>query len=411
MSEEYKVGSLSDVIKKSSKAKKRKSSEGEIAKLASLFAAPAKRFEPEPISYVSIKIKTPGTATVTKNKEKKSHKKRKTGLDISVPTQNKEGFDPPPGIVHESLLQNTSDRTGEGQSEGTNLVGRKPRHKKRDKTKDARTVFVGNLPLSFDKKQLIKIFRSCGKIESVRFRCPPPADLKLPKRAIAITKTFHKDRHNIISYVCFEEEDSAGRALLLNGQEIDGNHIRVDISNNSKRHDDANTVFIGNMTYDITENEVWKHFEDCGEIENVRIIRDNKTGTGKGIGYIEFKENDGVMFALKFHESQLKGRKLRVMRCDVKAAQKQKEKMIISKERKAYKPGPKPVRDNTKLSFRSTNKKTDPFQHLSDRKNKHVKKSSKQNHFRFDEKTKGQPKGNKTFNTKDKKTKSKKMNK
>lgn len=51
MSEEYKVGSLSDVIKKSSKAKKRKSSEGEIAKLASLFAAPAKRFEPEARIY------------------------------------------------------------------------------------------------------------------------------------------------------------------------------------------------------------------------------------------------------------------------------------------------------------------------------------------------------------------------
>lgn len=403
MSEEYKVGSLSDVIQKSSKAKKRKSSEGEIAKLASLFAAPAKKIEPEAISNVSTKNTKRETANVNKKKEKKIHKKRKTGLDISIPTQKQEGFDPPPGIVHESLLKDTTDRTGEGQSEGTNLVGRKPRHKRRDRTKDSRTVFVGNLPLSFDKKQLMKIFRSCGKIENVRFRCPPPADLKLPKRAIAITKTFHKDRHNIISYVCFEDEESARRALLLNGQDIDGYHIRVDISNNAKRHDDANTVFIGNMTYDITENEVWNHFEDCGEIENVRIIRDNKTGTGKGIGYIQFKENDGVMFALKFHESQLKGRQLRVMRCDVKAAQKQKEKMIISKERKAYKSGPKPSRDNKKLSFRSTNKKTDPFQHLSDRKNKHVKKSNKQNHFRFDEKTKGQPK--------DKKTKGKKMNK
>lgn len=67
-------------------------------------------FKLQPISYVSTKIKTPETATVTKNKEKKSPKKRKTGLDISVPTQNQEGFDPPPGIVHESLLQNTSDR-------------------------------------------------------------------------------------------------------------------------------------------------------------------------------------------------------------------------------------------------------------------------------------------------------------
>jgi len=43
---------------------------------------------------------------------------------------------------------------------------------------------------------------------------------------------------------------------------------------------------------DVTENDVWSHFEDCGEIENVRIIRDNKTGTGKGIGYVQFQVSE-----------------------------------------------------------------------------------------------------------------------
>jgi nucleolar protein 12 len=39
---------------------------------------------------------------------------------------------------------------------------------------------------------------------------------------------------------------------------------------------------------------VWSHFEDCGEIENVRLIRDNKTGTGKGIGYVQFQVSEVI---------------------------------------------------------------------------------------------------------------------
>ena len=39
---------------------------------------------------------------------------------------------------------------------------------------------------------------------------------------------------------------------------------------------------------DVEEEIVWKHFNECGRILNVRIIRDNKTSLGKGFGYVEF---------------------------------------------------------------------------------------------------------------------------
>ena len=51
MSEAYKVGSLSDVIQKSSKAKKRKSDDQEISKLVSLFSV-SKTPEPKVTNYV-----------------------------------------------------------------------------------------------------------------------------------------------------------------------------------------------------------------------------------------------------------------------------------------------------------------------------------------------------------------------
>ena len=40
---------------------------------------------------------------------------------------------------------------------------------------------------------------------------------------------------------------------------------------------------------DAEEEKVREHFEDCGEIENVRLIKDRKTQLGKGFGYVLFE--------------------------------------------------------------------------------------------------------------------------
>lgn len=37
------------------------------------------------------------------------------------------------------------------------------------------------------------------------------------------------------------------------------------------------------------DDVLWKAFEDCGGIESVRIIRDERSGKGRGFGYINFK--------------------------------------------------------------------------------------------------------------------------
>lgn len=58
--------------------------------------------------------------------------------------------------------------------------------------------------------------------------------------------------------------------------------------------------------------QVRKFFEDCGEIKNVRLIRDGKTGIGKGFGYVNFHSKDSVVLALQKDGQSLNGRDLRV---------------------------------------------------------------------------------------------------
>ena len=56
------------------------------------------------------------------------------------------------------------------------------KERKEDPEKEARTVFVGNLPVSCKKQDLKKIFADFGKIEAIRFRCAARPDLKTTKK-------------------------------------------------------------------------------------------------------------------------------------------------------------------------------------------------------------------------------------
>jgi len=116
------------------------------------------------------------------------------------------------------------------------------------------------------------------------------------------------------AYVTFKDEQSTDEALKLNGTEVDGLHIRVDKTEEEKQHDQKRSVFIGNLAYRLEEESLRRHFVDCGDVENIRIIRDPKTGMGKGFGYITFQDASSVDLALLLNGEPLEGRDLRVHR-------------------------------------------------------------------------------------------------
>ncbi|XP_023071996.1 RNA-binding protein 34 isoform X2 [Piliocolobus tephrosceles] len=163
-----------------------------------------------------------------------------------------------------------------------------------ERLKNERTVFVGNLPVTCNKKI--------------------PAEGTLSKKLAAIKRKIHPDQKNINAYVVFKEESAATQALKRNGAQIaDGFRIRVDLASETSSRD-KRSVFVGNLPYKVAESAVEKHFLDCGSVMAVRIVRDQVTGVGKGFGYVLFENTDSVHLALKLNNSELMGRKLRVMR-------------------------------------------------------------------------------------------------
>ncbi|XP_020233274.1 polyadenylate-binding protein 2 isoform X1 [Cajanus cajan] len=80
----------------------------------------------------------------------------------------------------------------------------------------------------------------------------------------------------------------------------------------NKEEADARSVFVGNVDYACTPEEVQQHFQSCGTVNRVTILTD-KFGQPKGFAYVEFVEAEAVQEALLLNESELHGRQLKVL--------------------------------------------------------------------------------------------------
>ncbi|NWY38353.1 RBM34 protein, partial [Sylvia atricapilla] len=211
---------------------------------------------------------------------------------------------------------------------------RRKRKRVADKAGD-RTVFVGNLPVSCTDQVLRSLFKKYGQIKSIRFRSLIPAEDTVSKKVAAIKHKLHPNAKSINAYVVFKEECDAQKALKENGTEIaSGFHIRVDTASKTSLHDNKRSVFLGNLPYDICDDAVRGHFHVCGDIVGVRVVRDSRTGLGKGFGYVLFENTDAVHLALKLNKSVLMGREIRVQRVmDKKKAQKSPDQSCAPKDR------------------------------------------------------------------------------
>ncbi len=187
------------------------------------------------------------------------------------------------------------------------------------KERRERTVFVGNVPLDTTRKYLEKLFGKHGRVDKVWFRSLAlDHDSKVPQKAKIITKQFGQQKDNKNAYVLYSKKEEALKASQeLNQVVVGDKHIRVDLDGKAdeERNDFETTIFIGNLPWVINEEELRAHFEDCGKILNVRVIRDKDTFIGKGIAYIQFSAAAEMKKAQDTKNSTLfKGRQLRVKR-------------------------------------------------------------------------------------------------
>lgn len=89
------------------------------------------------------------------------------------------------------------------------------------------------------------------------------------------------------------------------------------------RHNDDNSIYVGNLSFRTTEMRLGRHFEKWGEIKDVRIVEDEKERS-RGFGYVEFEEKEMVEKALDADGTELDGRKVRVAKVQKKERKNRK---------------------------------------------------------------------------------------
>jgi len=72
-------------------------------------------------------------------------------------------------------------------------------------------------------------------------------------------------------------------------------------------------IYVGNLSYDMTEAHMRKEFERYGAVKSARIISNRFNNKSKGYGFIEMPSRHEAEAAIKaLHDKDIFGRKLRV---------------------------------------------------------------------------------------------------
>lgn len=61
----------------------------------------------------------------------------------------------------------------------------------------------------------------------------------------------------------------------------------------------AKKLYVGNLPYDATEDQIRELFAPAGEIESVALISDRDSGRSKGFGFVEMATEEGAQEAIR----------------------------------------------------------------------------------------------------------------
>jgi RNA recognition motif-containing protein len=70
-------------------------------------------------------------------------------------------------------------------------------------------------------------------------------------------------------------------------------------------------IFVGNLNYSITEDDIKEIFEEYGELTSVKLITDKFTGRSKGFGFVEMADADEAKKAIEeLNGAEVEGRSM-----------------------------------------------------------------------------------------------------
>ncbi|KAI9662134.1 MAG: hypothetical protein M1831_002830 [Alyxoria varia] len=170
------------------------------------------------------------------------------------------------------------------------------------------SLYVGNLFFEVKADDLMKLFSPYGEIE----------ECKVITDARGLSKGF--------GYVTFgSKEDAEAARSELNQKVVEGrtmivgralksaNQAREQSSFSRPSSPPSRTLFVGNMSYEMTDKDLNALFRDVKGVIEVRVAIDRRTGQPRGFAHVDFASIDTAKEAVEFLGSkEYYGRRLKI---------------------------------------------------------------------------------------------------
>ncbi|KAI9805649.1 MAG: hypothetical protein M1833_005141 [Piccolia ochrophora] len=256
------------------------------------------------------------TPTATRTTPPASKKRKRTNpaaeeleIDLSAPE--------PPSKKHLRKLK----RTGLVKTETSSSLANSPRTEapnpdapaEKSSTRSAYGIWIGNLPFTATKDDLKGFLTGHDTIaESDITR------IHLPLEQLATPKTPKKvaPQNKGFAYVDFSSESGFKAALLFSETLLRGRRVlikdaksfegrpsqpkeKVDNAKAQPRSLSSSKIFVGNLAFDATEEDLRNHFRPCGGIDTIHIATFQDSGKCKGFAWVCFETAEAAQAAVK----------------------------------------------------------------------------------------------------------------
>ncbi|XP_010253297.1 PREDICTED: protein gar2 [Nelumbo nucifera] len=278
-------------------------------------------------------IENNGIASEVQNDKKKKRKRKRDGggdqereNGVSESAEKKPVKKP----KKKKKKKNKKKRTESGDGEGKEETVAEPVkvNDSQENGEMTRKVYVGGIPYYSSEDDIKSFFESCGTITEVDcMRFPESGKF----RGIAI--------------ITFKTEAAAKRALALDGADMGELFLKIQpykTTRVQKSSDFApeivegyNRIYIGNLSWDMTEDELRKLFSDCN-ISSIRLGKDKETGEFRGYAHVDFSDSLSLTIALSLDQKMVCGRPVRI-RCAVPKKEPDNHPKLESGSKKAEK--------------------------------------------------------------------------
>jgi len=72
-------------------------------------------------------------------------------------------------------------------------------------------------------------------------------------------------------------------------------------------------IYVGNLSFEVTEEDLRQAFEAFGQVTSINIIKDKYSGESRGFGFVEMPTKAEAQSAITdLNEKELKGRALKI---------------------------------------------------------------------------------------------------